>query len=248
MMEIVHQLCKVTASARRRLTPHAINVQGRKGRFRAAFLWVKECRKCLENSDRNSLRVKYFARGRSDVANLLTVRATWSSRSNSMHFRKNMKATRNGQNPEVTSVGVITYPVRKGENQKAVTKGAASVGILFLFQCRSALAKRGAACTEVHMARSPNRKVAIRPSRDAQQSIYHPARSQEKDRNEGDSRKVCPHSLAIIVLALWDFHSWKSYYIVRHAMMRRLQSITPVADGNGRASPQVTQTRANKKL
>ena len=145
--------------------------------------------------------MKYFARGRSDVANLLTVQATWSSRSNSMHFRKNMKATRNGQNPEVTSVGVITYAVQKSDKQKAVTKGAASGGVFFHFQCRSALAKRGAACTEVHMARSANRKVAIRPSGDAQQSIYYPARYQQKDRDEGDSRKVCPHTLAIIVLA-----------------------------------------------
>ena len=29
--------------------------------------------RCLEDSDRNSLKVKYFERGRSDVANSLTV-------------------------------------------------------------------------------------------------------------------------------------------------------------------------------
>lgn len=63
---------------------------------------------CLEISDRNSLKVKYFARGRSDVVNLPTVLETWSSRSNSKHFRRNMKATRDVQKIKVALVDDCT--------------------------------------------------------------------------------------------------------------------------------------------
>ena len=198
MMEIAHQPCKVATSAKTALNAAHNTSKDGKARFRAAFLWVKEGRKCLENSDRNSLKVKYFARGRQladgegDLEFAIKLNA----------LSEEYEGDANGQNPEVTPVGAITYPVQKGDKQKPVTKGAASVGVPFHSQCRSALAKRGAACTEVHLARSANRKIAIRPSGDAQQSIYYPARYQQKDRDEGDSRKVCPHTLAIIVLAL----------------------------------------------
>lgn len=116
---------------RRRSTPHTINVQGWKGRFRAAFLWVKERSKCLENCDKNSLKVKYFARGLSGVANLLTAQATWSSRSSSMQFPTNMNAMQKGQMPKVISIGGIIPPIKKSDDHKA-EKRASQLAVSFI--------------------------------------------------------------------------------------------------------------------
>ncbi len=110
MIAIARWLGKILTSAKTALNA-AHNQRPRMERPLSGGLSLsREWRKCLENSDRNCLRVKYFARGRSDVASLPTVLATWSSRSNSMHFRKHMKATRSGQKREVAPVDAIAHP------------------------------------------------------------------------------------------------------------------------------------------
>ena len=109
--DLVHRMIAIALTSAKTALNAAHNQRPRMERpLSGGFSLREEWRKCLENSDRNCLRVKYFARGRSDVVSLPTALATWSSRSNSMHFRKNMKATRSGQKPEVAPVDAITHP------------------------------------------------------------------------------------------------------------------------------------------